>query len=68
MPNIIYHAVATSSQASNSSNLPTDDTDNASEYYISESNWESFYELRSRKSKDKIEACLHGARRNGHRM
>jgi len=56
LPNIVLpHAVATSRQVSDSSDLPTDDTDNTSEYYISESNWESLSPLNKRKkTKNKI--------------
>jgi len=54
LPNIIPHAVATSRQASNSGDLPSDDTNNASEYYISESNWDSLSPLNKRKKTKKI--------------
>jgi len=52
---VLLHAVATLRQASDSNDLPTDDTDNVSEYYISESNWESLSPLNKRKKiKNKI--------------
>jgi len=54
LPNIVLPR-ATSRQVSDSSDLPTDDTDNASEYYITESNWESLSPPNKRKkTKNKI--------------
>jgi len=54
LPNIVLsHAVATSRQASDSSDLPMDATDNASDYYISKSNWKSLSPLNKKKKDQK---------------
>jgi len=48
---VLPHTVATSRRTSDLSDLPTDDTDNVSEYYIS--NWENLSPL-NKKTKNKI--------------